>query len=314
MKSHPTKQFQTLVPQLREKGFYISQKERKISWSIYNLNRINDLKESLTFIREEVDNCNILSYNRAGRPLTNVKSLAKAILFCELFQIPERQAQGYLEIIGSYLGISELLDDKVIGDAYNHFEVLYILKQIFERNKNSDGILSGDGTGLETSRKQNYESQKKTNGYMTSIIDSREIVQAFDISGMQECRAMHNLVKEVEGKSLRLDAGFVDRELVKLLGSIGLKPYIFPKKNILLNSKGNKEWTRLYLELLYNVQNWLKEYHQRSHAESFHSAFKRRFGIVTKRNPTNQLSQITARIILHNRTRNAYFSKLASSI
>lgn len=313
MKQYPTKQFQALVPQLREKGFYHSQKERKISWPIYNLNQINDLKESLTFIREEVEKCNCLNYTRAGRPLTNVKSLAKAILFCELFQIPERQAQGYLEIIGPYLGISELLDDKVIGDAYSHFEVLYILKQIFERNKNSDGILSGDGTGLETSRKQNYESHKKTNGYMTSIVDSREIVQAFDISGLQECRAMHNLVKEVEGNSLRLDAGFVDRELVKLLSFIGLKPYIFPKKNILLNPKGNKEWTRMYLELLYDVQNWLKEYHQRSHAESFHSAFKRRFGIVTKRNPTNQLSQITARIIIHNRTRNAYFSKLANA-
>jgi len=313
MKCHPTKQFQVLVPKLREKGFYHSQKERKISWSIYNLNQINDLKESLIFIREEVEKCNCLIYIRAGRPLTNVKSLAKAILFCELFQIPERQAQGYLEIMGPFLGISELLDDKVIGDAYNHFEVLYILKQIFERNKNSDGILSGDGTGLETSRKQNYESQKKTNGYMTSIIDSREIVQAFDISGLQECQAMHNLIKEVEGNSLRLDAGFVDRELVKLLGQIGLKPYIFPKKNLTLNSRGNKEWTRMYLELLNDVQNWLKEYHQRSHTESFHSAFKRRFGIITKRNPCTQLSQITARIILHNRTRNAYFSKLANA-
>lgn len=313
MNCHPTKQFQAMVPLLREKDFYHSQKERKISWSIYNLNQINDLKESLTFIREEVEKCNCLIYNRAGRPLTNVKSLTKAVLFCELFQIPERQAQGYLEIIGPFLGISELLDDKVIGDAYNHFEVLYLLKQIFERNKNSDGILSGDGTGLETSRKQNYESQKKTNGYLTSIVDSREIVQAFDISGMQECKAMHNLVKEVEGNSLRLDAGFVDRELVKLLDQIGLKPYIFPKKNITLNSRGNKEWTRMYLELLNNVQNWLKEYHQRSHAESFHSAFKRRFGIVTKRNPTTQLSQITARIIIHNRTRNAYFSKLANA-
>jgi len=309
----PTKQFQAMVPLLREKGFYHSQKDRKISWPEYNLNHINDLKESLIFIREEVENCTCFHSIKAGKPLTNVKSLAKAILFCELFQIPERQAQGWLEIIGSLLGIQEFLDDKVIGEAYNNFEVSYLLKQIFDKTKDSDGILSGDGTGLETSRKQNYESQKKTNGYMTSIVDSREIVQAFDISGIQECRAMHNLVKEVEGNSLRLDAGFVDRELVKLLEQLGLKPYIFPKKNITLNSKGNKEWTRMYLELFNDVQNWLKEYHQRSHAESFHSAFKRRFGIITKRRPRAQLSQITARIILHNRKRKAYFSKLTNA-
>jgi len=101
--------------------------------------------------------------------------------------------------------------------------------------------------------------------------------------------------------------------LVKLLEQLGLKPYIFPKKNIIVNSKGNKEWTRMYLELFNDVQNWLKEYHQRSHAESFHSAFKRRFGIITKRRPRAQLSQITARIILHNRKRKAYFSKLTNA-
>lgn len=307
----PTKEFQAMVPLLREKGFYLSQNQRQISWPEYNSNQINDLKESLIFIREEVDKCNCLEYNRPGRPLTNVRSLAKAVLFCELFQIPERQAQGWLELIGNFLGISEDLDDKVIGEAYNHFEVLYILKQIFDKNKDSDGILSGDGTGIETSRKQNYESQKKTNGYMTSIIDSREIVQAFDISGMQECQAMHYLAKEVKGNSIRLDAGFVDRNLAQLLQELGLKPYIFPKKNILLNAQGNIAWTKMYLELLNDVQSWLKEYHQRSHAESFHSAFKRRFGIVTKKREGSQMAQITARIILHNRKRMAYFKKLA---
>ena len=49
---------------------------------------------------------------------------------------------------------------------------------------------------------------------MTSIVDSREIVQAFDISGKQECQAMHELVEKVTGTSLRLDAGFVDRILL----------------------------------------------------------------------------------------------------
>ncbi len=52
---------------------------------------------------------------------------------------------------------------------------------------------------------------------MTSIVDSREIVQAFDTSGEQECRAMHKLIENIYGNSLRLDAGFNDRELVKKL-------------------------------------------------------------------------------------------------
>ncbi len=94
-------------------------------------------------------------------------------------------------------------------------EFFILLKQVFEKSKKSDGMLSGDCTGLEASRKQNYETTRKTGEYMASIIDSREIVQAFDISREQECRAMHKLIEKVYGNSLRLDAGFNDRELVR---------------------------------------------------------------------------------------------------
>ena len=61
-------------------------------------------------------------------------------------------------------------------------------------------------------------------------------MQAFDISGEQECRAMHKLIGKVYGNSLRLDAGFNDRELVKKIAELGMTPYVFPKSNNNLNS------------------------------------------------------------------------------
>jgi len=143
---------------------------------------------------------------------------------------------------------------------------------------------------------------------MTSIVDSREVVQAFDISGEQECKAMHKLIKNVYGNSLRLDAGFNDRQLVTEIAKLGMIPYVFPKKNNILN--GNLAWKLMYLELLLDVTHWLTEYHVRSHSESFHSSFKGKYGLITKRRPTSQLSQVTARIILHNQRKLAYFNKL----
>ena len=237
--------------------------------------------------------------------------MTKAILLCETLGLTERAAQGWLKIIGPFLGIQEHLDDRTIGDAYDKPEVVYILKQVFDLSKTSDGRLSGDGTGLETSRKQNYESTKKSNGYMTSIVDSREIVQAFDISGKQECQIMHELVKQVQGHSLRLDAGFVDRKLTNEISALGMVPYIFPKSNLNLN--GHLAWKQMYLDLYYDVMAWLTEYHIRSHTESFHSSFKRRNKLLMKRRYISQLSQITARIILHNRRRLSYFIKLAQA-
>lgn len=307
----PNKEFHKLVPKMREKGFYKHKEVRPINWPEYTLAQIEEAKEIFIFIKEQVDVCNKIIQNKVGRPLTSAKILAKAILVCEFLQLQERQAQGWLDIVGSFIGIYDHLDDRVIGEAYNNPEVLYILKQVFNNTKTSDGKLSGDGSGLETSRKQNYESNKETGDYLTSIVDSREIVQAFDASGKQECKAMHNLVQEVNGNSLRLDAGFVDRDLVKEISDKKMIPYIFPKKNTLLN--GSAAWKNMYLSLYSDVMKWLEEYHQRSHTESFHSSFKRRNKIIMKRRPTARLSQITARIILHNKRRLIYYDKLANA-
>ena len=304
----PNVEFRAMVPLLREKGFYEPEEQRPINWSAYNQAQVSEVKETLRFIKEQVDEAEYLPVpGKVGRPLTDPKILAKTILLAEYLHSPERPSQGWSAILGPAVGIDREIDDRVIGEAYDNVEVLYILKQVFDKNKTSDGRLSGDGTGLETSRKQNYETNKKTGEYLTSIVDSREVVQAFDMSGKHECKAMHDLITQVQGSSLRLDAGFVDRKLVQKISELGMKPYVFPKKNAILN--GQLAWKNMYLELHHDVMTWLTEYHQRSHTESFHSSFKRKNPPIRKRRPTAQLSQITARITLHNRQRIDYFNK-----
>lgn len=312
MSKLPNEEFHQLVPLLREKDFYEPEKPRKIFWPEYNKTQIQEVKETLKFIRETVDNTAVLNrVGKAGKPLTDPKILTKTILLNEAFGFTERASEGWLDVLGPAVEVYEHIDERTIGDAYDKVEVLYLLKQIFENTKTCDGKLAGDGTGLETSRKQNYETSKKTGEYLTSIIDSREVVQAFDISGQQELHAMHQLILQVKGDSLRLDAGFNDRELVKKIVKLGITPYVFPKKNNILN--GSPSWKNMYLCLLLDVMQWLTEYHQRSHSESFHSSFKQCFGPVTKRRPTCIITQVTARIILHNRKKQSYFSKLATA-
>ncbi|MEK6893696.1 MAG: hypothetical protein AABX07_05855, partial [Nanoarchaeota archaeon] len=234
---------------------------------------------------------------------------AKAVLLSEFLHSAERQSEGWTEVLGPFIGIYEKIDDWVIGDAYSRPEVAVILYEIFLATRESDRILSGDGTGLERTRKQNYESQKKNYGgwYMTSIVDSREIVQAFDITGSGECEVMIELIKIVSGDSIRLDAGFNSRELTEAIEKLFMIPYIYPKS--INNLNGKDSWKYMYLEFLWDIWMWLKEYHQRSHSESFHSAFKRVYGEVTKINYTARFVQITARIILHNFRRLSYFAR-----
>ena len=306
----PNNDFQRLVKSTRDpvfkKEIYEAQELRKIDWSAYNLSQINQVKETLNFIRESV---NLSCCQKVRSNATNPKYLAKAILISEMIQSPERESEGWIEVLGPYIGIYEKIDDWVLGDGYSRPEVARILYEIFLATRDSDGILMGDGTGLEKTRKQNYESQKKNykGWYMTSIVDSREIVQAFDITGRGERDVMRELINQVFGNSVRLDAGFNDRDLTKQIENLFMTPYIYPKSNNILN--GDDSWKYMYLEFFLDIYLWLKEYHQRSHSESFHSAFKRVYGAVTKINYTSRFVQITARIILHNFRRLSYFAR-----
>ncbi len=297
MMNLPNKEFRKLVPKLRKKEFYKPQEKRKIDWKKYNLVQTKEAVKIFEEINFLVDSCEIKVMNNLGRKGKDRRILAKIILVCELMQLTERQSQGWINLIGNYFGFNGNIDDRTIGRSYNNLEIQYLLKQIFEKTKNSDGILCGDGSGLETSRKQNYETNKKTNEYFTSIIDSREIVQAFEMS-KKEKEAMKKMLIEVRGDSLRLDAGFVDRKLTSMILELGMKPFIFPKKNINLN--GRIAWKMMYLELFFKTQEWLEKYHQRSHCESFHSSFKRKNKPLMKNNNISRLTQLTARIIIHN--------------
>ena len=314
-----SKDFQKLVVKMREKGFYTPKEKTIIDWAAYTTNQINDFIDTLKFIGSEVDKVyQPKEIKSVGRPPTDPGELAKSILFVETFTIPEKKAEGWLIIIGPHLGIKNRIDDRVLGKAYQNIEVISILEKVFENNKTNDGQMSGDGTGLEGSRKENYESTKKKKNYLTSIVDSREVVQQFDLGNKQECQAMHGLMKKIkielkkditkltEKRKITLDAGFVDRKLTQLIEDAGITPYIFPKKNNVITSKGYPAWGRMCKKIIDDVQAWLKEYHIRSHAESFHSSFKRIFGIVNKRRNTTIYTQVLCRIIHNNRRKTAY--------
>jgi transposase len=310
MENLPNKQFRKLVKATRDSKFkkeiYPEGERRTIDWSAYTISQVRNVKETLVFIRDMVNS----SYSRKVRSnATSPKLLAKAVLLSEFMHSAERQSEGWIELLGPFIGIREKIDDWVIGDAYSRPEVAMILYEIFLATRESNGILSGDGTGLERSRKQNYESQKRSYGgwYMTSIVDSREIIQAFDLTGKGEREAMMEMIKIVSGDSIRLDAGFNSRELTEAIEKLFMIPYIYP--NSMNNLNGKDSWKYMYLEFFLDIWLWLKEYHLRSHSESFHSAFKRVYGEVTKINYDARFTQITARIILHNFRRISYFAR-----
>ena len=51
----PNVEFHLMIPLLREKEFYEPEPQRLIDWPAYSQVQITDIKETLRFIREKVD-------------------------------------------------------------------------------------------------------------------------------------------------------------------------------------------------------------------------------------------------------------------
>jgi transposase len=317
------KNLKELVKKSRTKGFYEGGEQRNVNWDAYTSNQITDILDTLAFIRFEVESTELLEkQNLVGRPPISPKSLAKAILFVELLGVPERKAEGWLLLLKHHLGITEHIDDRVLGKAYSNSKVYWIIRSIFNRNLGFDGAFCGDGSGLEKSRKENYESTKNKGLYITTIVDSRQIVQSFSLESTHEKTIMFDLVRDIAQRikkepklkmKLTLDAGFVDRKLAQLIAESGLEPYIFPKSNLTLKAKSNPAWKKMLHSFMDDVQNWLKEYHIRSNVESFFSSLKRIFGIVTKHKIDAIYTQVLCRIIHNNRRKLNYYQLVSCS-
>src|SRR3989339_1812734 len=102
----PNQEFRQLVCLIREEDFYEPEDIRPIHWPEYNLSQILEAKETLDFIRDSVDESELLVIKgKAGSPLTNPKSLAKAVLACEALGLTKRKVQDWLSILGPFLGI-----------------------------------------------------------------------------------------------------------------------------------------------------------------------------------------------------------------
>jgi hypothetical protein len=101
---YPNKKFRKLVEFINEgredksKKIYVDRVSRMIA---YNLSQINNIKETITFISVEFDKCKNPP-GKVGKLLTNPKLLCKAILICELFGLTERDAQGFIDVFGSF--------------------------------------------------------------------------------------------------------------------------------------------------------------------------------------------------------------------
>lgn len=310
-----------LIKDLKEGNFkYVAKEEKEIDWAAYNISKIYEMDMYLLFVKEAVNNVEIeTKNNNEGRPLSDAYDLAKIIMAQIYFQVAERQAAGLGIVFREKLGLTNTVSPSTIGRAYSRLDVQEILAKVFLATsapiKDKETSVSGDGTGLPLSRKQNYandrDKEEKHAGYdkmAVMISNNFHIATGFVYKegAANDCPLLPDLMEQTSQKlskinDVELDAGFVARYNCQAIAAAGAIPYIYPKTGITINQKGSPAWKKMLLDLIEDLQKWLEQYHDRSQSEAYFSAHKCRHARpILKRIIIRRKIQAFARVIATN--------------
>jgi transposase len=229
-----------------------------------------------------------------GRPKHNPTDGAKVVLMAQYFGLSNRAAQGYMLLFKEKLDLTTIYSYKTIERAYSDMEIRAILEEVFELTnvpvRDLEHTFGPDATGLSTSSKQNYETDRAKNqtkkGYEKILVMvglKYKLISSFKFTRKSvdhESPYFESLLRETARRYGRVDlvagdAAYLSRANCDLVASVGAVPRFYPKKGSTLRQKGSKAWRKMLEDLTADPQKWLEEYHKRSNVEGCFSTLKR---------------------------------------
>lgn len=286
--------------ELRPKFKYKSKKKQKRDWFAYNEAQINEMNDFLILVRNIVNDARkILDYiddrsRIAGQQPKSPFDLAKALLIQQYFQVSNRVVAGLARMFKEKLDMEHDLTYKDIERAYSNMDVQDIIEEIIKMSnepiKDKETEFTIDGTGMETSRKQNYADDKEDddkkagyNMFIGMVGYQFKMFSAGCINGPgSESPFLVPLLEQTAEQFDRIDlvsadAMYYSHKNCNKIAKYGAKPRIFPRIDAVINAQGSFAKKKMLLELVNKPQKWLRDYHKRSISENVNSVFKCRF-------------------------------------
>lgn len=290
-----------LIKDVRNRKYkYIPVEEKPIDWRSYKEAQINEMNDYLVLIREIIDEIHNelgdIDQGRVGKPPKSCFDRAKAVMLQQYFEASNRIAEGLVRLFKEKLGIKDELTYKDIETAYENPYVVMVLKLLFEKtNEPVAGLeheFSGDGTGLPTSIKQNYENDKGDAkkmrlydrligivGTKYKLLSAVEITEGADneapfiVPLLAETATIHRHI----GLFCYDGAGYSYGIMDYITDVLHAEPRILPPVDAVLKAHGCMSKKLMLLDFLNGTQQWLRQYHTRSISESRNSVDKRVF-------------------------------------
>ena len=338
MKNKTQEKLNTLVEQLKaDKYQYASKEQKQIDWTSYDEAQVNEINDMLLLIRDSVDKAERnLGLDEApdnvgpGRPKNSASDEAKVILMQQYFCVSNRVAAGYALLFKEKLHLSKVFSYKTIERAYQDLQVTQILQQIFTLTQEPvcerEHVFGPDGTGLSTSMKQNYETDRQSGkvhkGYEKMIVMvgcKYKLLSAFQFAQSptdNESPYFEPLLAQTAEVYRQIDfvpadSAYMSRRNCNLVAGVGALPRFYPRKGATLCMQGSVSWRKMLMDLLCEPQKWLGEYHVRSNAETAFSTLKRDCPVpLRKKIPLRKKQEAFTRACNYNLKRLCYLHYL----
>jgi len=287
-------------------------------WSAYNKAQTNEKQMFLELLSELCNDISNKPYE-FGRPKLSMADMvfASALKVYTTFSLRRfvsdmrfAKEKGFTDTICSYSSISNYMRNPKMTLILMNL----ILKSAIPL-KAIESKFAVDSSGFSTCRFDRWFSFKYgkeinsriwikahiMNGVKTNVITSVKITEAYDSDNPQFSGLVKETAKTFEIKEVSADKGYLGYENMKLVEELGGTAYIPFKSSSTSRARHPKLWKKMFHYFMFNREEFLEHYHQRSNVETTFHMIKSKFGSsLRSKNNIAQVNEILLKVLCHN--------------
>lgn len=287
-------------------------------WKAYTESQTNELPLFMKLLADLCTNVEQPEYE-FGRPalpysdlvfVSALKVYSTKSLRRFMSHLQQAQSEGHISISCTYVSISNFMRKK---------ELTPLLKELIKITSlplaTVETTLGVDSTGFSTSRFGRYYNfkygkdklQKEwikahvCSGVKTNIVTAVELTEVNKGDSPFFIPLMEKSAQVFELKEAVADKAYSSRENLEFVKKLGGEAIIPFRSNATGRSKGSWAWKKMYHYFMFNREEFLKRYHQRSNCETVFHMVKSKFGdSVRSKDKTAQFNEVLLKILCHN--------------
>lgn len=296
----------------------------KQEWPIYEKACSQEKLMFFQILKDAVDHMNITyEYRGNGRPPSYYADILKCLCIKSYNNYSSWRAESELKIARA-MGIIGFIPKRSTLNKYmQNKKITEMLHQLYKIIAEPLSLVeiyfAADATGIsqaygnkrwmqvrhtpeEEKKRKEYRKLHIISGCNTNIICSAKITDGNKHESPFFKPLLDDTAKIFNVKEISADAGFISKDNVKAATNVGAIPFIMPKKNMNVTTKGPLTPWNVMLRLWKHYQMvFAQHYHRRSNVESTFGAFKRKFGDFCRcKKPGSQENEILCRIVCFN--------------